>query len=66
MELLHSIQKQTNMAYLFISHDLAMVQQFSHRILVLQQGKLIEEGTPDEIIFHPKEAYTKQFIESTL
>ncbi len=66
MELLHSIQKQTNMAYLFISHDLALVQQFSHRILVLQQGKLIEEGTPDEIIFHPKEAYTKQFIESTL
>ena len=66
MDLLHSIQKQTNMAYLFISHDLALVQQFSHRILVLQQGKLIEEGTPDEIIFHPKEAYTKQFIESTL
>ncbi len=66
MELLQSVQRQTNMAYLFISHDLALVQQFSDRILVLQQGKLIEAGTPDEIIFHPKEAYTKQFIESAL
>lgn len=66
MELLQSVQKQTKMAYLFISHDLALVQQFSHRILVLQQGKLVEAGTPDEIIFHPKEAYTRQFIESAL
>lgn len=66
MELLRSVQQQTKMAYLFISHDLALVQQFSDRILVLQQGKLVEAGTPDEIIFHPKEAYTRQFIESAL
>lgn len=64
MELLASIQKKQKMSFIFISHNLALVQDFCDRVIVMQDGKVIEEGTPDEIIMHPQEAYTKQLVEA--
>jgi peptide/nickel transport system ATP-binding protein len=52
------------MAYLMICHDLALVQQLCDRLLVMYQGKIVETGTPDEIIMHPREDYTKRLIDS--
>ena len=47
------------MSYLFICHDIALVQNFCDRVLVMYHGKMVEEGKPDEVICHPKEAYTR-------
>lgn len=64
MELLARLQKSTGVAYIFICHNLALVQSFCDRLLVMYQGKIVEEGTPDEVIFHPKTEYTKMLVAS--
>lgn len=66
MELLARMRKEKGMAILFICHDLALVQQFCDRILVMKEGKLVESGTPDQVIRHPKEEYTKRLIDAVL
>lgn len=66
LELLEELRKERGMSYLFICHDIALVQNFCDRVLVMHQGKIIEEGSPDEIVRHPKDAYTKKLIESVL
>ena len=53
-ELLDKLKTERNMTYLFICHDIALVQQFCDRVLVMHQGKIVEEGTPDEVIRNPK------------
>ena len=54
MELLKDLQKEYNMAYLFISHDLGVVNYMSDEIMVMQSGKIIEVGEAEQIIKHPK------------
>lgn len=66
LELLERLRKERKMSYLFICHDIALVQNFCDRVLVMHQGKIIEEGSPDEVIRHPKETYTRRLIESVL
>lgn len=66
IKLLRELQKSTGIAYIFICHNLALVQAFCDRLLVMQDGKFVEEGTPDEVIFHPQSDYTKQLIDSVL
>jgi len=51
---------------LFICHDIALVQRFCSRVLVMYRGRIVEEGTPEEVIAYPKDAYTKRLIESVL
>ena len=51
---------------LFICHDLALVQLFCDRVIVMHDGHVEEEGTPEEIIEHPKTEYTEQLIRSVL
>ena len=58
--------KGKDLSVLFISHDIALVQQFCDRVLVLHHGKIVEEGDPDAIIRSPENEYTKQLIESVL
>ena len=55
-----------NLSILFICHDIALVQQFCNRVLVLYKGKIVEHGIPDEIIRNPKDPYTKRLIDSIL
>ena len=66
LELLQHIQEERNMAYLFICHDIALVQDFCDRVIVMHKGRIVETGTPDEVIRSPKEAYTKKLIDSVL
>ena len=64
MELLDAFRKEYQISYLFICHNLALVQQFCDRVLVMKDGRIVEEGTPDEVILKPKEEYTKMLVES--
>ena len=59
-------KKGTDLSILFICHDIALVQQFCNRVLVLYKGKIVELGIPDEIIRNPKDPYTKRLIDSIL
>lgn len=54
------------MSYLFISHDIALVQEFCDRIIVMKNGKIVEEGPSEEVIRSPKNAYTKLLMDSVL
>lgn len=66
IELLRKLKKEGNLAYLFICHNLALVQMFCDRVLVMKDGKIVEEGTPDEVIMYPKDEYTKMLVKSVL
>ena len=56
----------TELSILFICHDIALVQQFCDRVLVMYKGSIVEQGAPDEIVKKPKDAYTRRLIESVL
>lgn len=62
IELLQALQKRLNLTYVFISHDLSMIQKISHRILVLRAGKIVEVGNTREILLNPSESYTQNFV----
>lgn len=66
LDLLIELKQKENLSFLLICHDLALVQEFCDRVLVLYHGKTVECGTPDEIINHPKMEYTKKLIDSVL
>ena len=66
LKLLMELKQKENFSFLLICHDLALVQAFCDRVLVLYHGETVESGTPDEIINHPKMDYTKKLIDSVL
>ena len=66
LNLLTKIKEEMDISYLFICHDIALVQNFCDRVLVMYQGRIVEEGIPDGVILHPKEEYTKNLIDSVL
>lgn len=64
MELLQSLKQTNRLSFLFICHNLALVQSFCDRVLVMHEGKIVEEGTPDQVIQTPQSAYTKRLVEA--
>lgn len=66
MNLLKNIQRNRNMAIIFICHDIALVQQFCDYVLVMDKGKIIEEGIPNEVILNPSQMFTKKLISSVI
>ena len=66
LQLLDNLQEERQMSYLFICHDIALVQEFCDRVLVMYHGKIVEEGKPDDVIRNPKMDYTRRLIESVL
>ena len=68
LDLLSALRAQQgrNLSILFICHDISLVQQFADRVLVMYQGKIVEEGTPEDVIRHPENDYTKRLIDSIL
>ncbi len=64
MELLQELQQKKQLTYLFICHNLALVQQFCDKVIVLYNGKIVEQGLPDDVILHPKSEYAKRLVEA--
>lgn len=64
LNLLLELQREMNLSYLFISHDLSVVQHVSDDILVMYLGEVVEYGPRDEVFNHPKHPYTKMLLAS--
>lgn len=65
IDLLKDLQKKHNIGYLFISHDLSVVKALSDRVLVMQKGEVMEQGTAENIFQNPKNDYTKKLIDAS-
>ncbi|PKM26825.1 MAG: microcin ABC transporter ATP-binding protein [Gammaproteobacteria bacterium HGW-Gammaproteobacteria-13] len=64
VELLRSLQAKYNLTYLFISHDLAVVRALSHQVMVVKQGKVVEQGPAARVFAAPQDIYTQQLLEA--
>lgn len=62
IELLRELQRKHQLSYLFISHDLKVVRAMSHRMIVLKDGQVMEEGFAETIFKHPSHPYTRQLL----
>lgn len=62
VELLRKLQNERGLSYLFISHDLKVVRALCHRVMVMQHGKVVEEGPVAEVLTHPKTPYTERLV----
>ena len=64
--LLRGLQVKRGLAYLFISHDLAVIRAMSHRIAVMQAGRIVEQGLTEALFQHPQQPYTQQLMRAAL
>ena len=64
--LLRQLRQKLDMSILFICHDIALVQQFCDRVVVMYHGEIVEEGEPNAVITAPKNDYTQDLIDSIL
>lgn len=62
LELLKSLQEQTKMGILFITHDLGVIAELAHKVVVMYKGKIVEQGPVDQIFNNPEHPYTKGLI----
>lgn len=62
LNLLRDLQAELGLSYLFISHDLSVVHYMSDRVLVMQQGKILESGTAGQVLLQPQHPYTRRLI----
>ncbi|TFB51068.1 ABC transporter ATP-binding protein [Cryobacterium tagatosivorans] len=65
LDLLMRLQAEHGLGYLFISHDLAVVREISHRVAVMYKGKIVEQGTTQEIFEAARDPYTQRLLAST-
>lgn len=64
LNLLADLRDKFSLTYIFISHDLSVIKHISDRIMVMQKGKIVESGYPDEVYANPQQDYTKELIAS--
>ena len=62
LDLMKQLQREENTAILFITHDFGVVKQMADHVAVLEQGKIVEQGTTQQILTKPKKAYTKRLV----
>jgi len=62
LELLADLQRKHGIAYLFISHDLAVIRAMAHRVIVMKDGLVVESGKTSDVLNSPKEAYTQKLL----
>lgn len=64
LELLNNLQRQMDLTYLFITHDLAVVKQIADETLVMRSGEIVERGQTDDLFANPREEYTQRLLDS--
>ena len=65
VDLLRGLQEKYGLAYLFISHDLKVVRAMAHKVLVMKQGDVVEQGAADDLFDRPQTDYTKLLLQAT-
>jgi peptide/nickel transport system ATP-binding protein len=65
VQLLERLQEQHDLAILFVTHNLAVVRSIAHRVIVLNQGRVVETGACAEVLSHPRQPYTRALLDDT-
>lgn len=66
LELLNNLQQKHNISYLFITHDLRVIRAMAHKVIVMRNGEVVEEGLTEILFKNPKEQYTKTLLQASL
>lgn len=66
IDLLNDLQQKLGLSYLFIAHDLPLVRDFAHRVIVMQGGKIVEQGNVEQIFHAPQQHYTQNLLAASL
>lgn len=66
LSLLADIQQKHQLSYIFISHDLRVIRAMSHRVIVMRNGKIVEQGAVDDVFDRPSEAYTRELAQASM
>jgi peptide/nickel transport system ATP-binding protein len=66
LNLLRSLQERLGLAYLFITHNIAVVDYLAHDVAVMKEGRIVEHGPVDEVLRRPRHAYTKELLSAVL
>jgi len=64
IDLLRKLQDERGLSYLFISHDLKVVRALCHRVIVMQNGNIVEQGPVEDVLSHPQTAYTERLVKA--
>jgi len=66
LQLLAALQRKYGMAYIFISHDLAVIRAMAHRVMVMKDGKVVESGLTETVLSNPEQVYTKRLLAASV
>ena len=66
LALLRELQRRHKISYLFITHDLKVIQAVAHRIMVMKEGRIVEVGETEKIFSRPDKEYTRQLLTASL
>jgi peptide/nickel transport system ATP-binding protein len=66
LALLEELQADLGLSYVFISHDMAVVERISHRIAVMYLGQIVEMGERDQVLRDPRHRYTRRLLDAVL
>lgn len=64
LDLLRELQQELGFSCLFITHDLALVDLLTDWVVVLQGGKIVEQGTPEAVLRHSQQEYTRRLVQA--
>ncbi|MDN5507549.1 MAG: microcin ABC transporter ATP-binding protein, partial [Comamonas sp.] len=64
LALLQRLQKERGLAYLLITHDVDVIRAMAHEVLVMKEGQIVEQGSVQQVLAAPRQAYTRQLVEA--